>query len=149
MRYVISYKWTDPSTGKYTIEKVCECDDMNSAHVVKEALEKTEAKGKDFKESYEIEPYGKRENLLLCVDPHQIEVAWQCQNWLQVRGVRPIICFSMVDLTQIRDIYTTYGVPHMVAVVSQDKEKWQGLDYDLNLSEFEQDDFETILSVME
>ena len=55
----------------------------------------------------------------------------------------------MFDLTQIRDIYSTYGVPHMVALVSQDKVKWQGLDYDLSLSEFEQEDFETILSVME
>lgn len=149
MRYVISYKYTKPDTGQYAIEKVCECDDMDSARFVQAALQKTKPKSQVVGGSYEIEPYGKKENLLLCVDPNQLETSWQCQQWLQARGVRPIVCFSMDDFNQIREVYIGHGVPHMVALVGQDLERWKGLDYDLKTSEFDQDDFETILSVME
>jgi hypothetical protein len=143
MRYVISKKWTD-STGKYQVEKICECDDLEHAKFVHAEIAKSSTEI-----LYEIDEYGKQENVIICVDHEQIEVAWECQKWLQERGVRPIVCFSMVDFNQIKEMYVGYGIPHMVALVAKNLDAWKDLDYDLKTSEFDHDDFETILSVME
>ena len=146
MRYVVSSKYTDPDSGDYRVEKLCECDGLENAEFISKVLSHHDD---EPNREWSYEPYGKREHVILCVDPGQIEIAWECQQWLAARGAKAIVCFSKVDFTEIKQVYVAHGIQHMVAIVAQERENWEGVDYDLRTSEFGHDEFEVILSVME
>ena len=146
MKYLVNSKYTDPDTGATSTKKVCECDDRPNAKLIVAALAMEDP---EPNREYFIEEHGKKEDLILCIDTDQLTIAWQCHKWLNQHGVRSIICFSMFDFQEVKQIYSNYGIPHMVALVAKNLDQWKDLDYELKMSEFEEEDFETILSVME
>lgn len=147
MEYLVLYRDVDPDTGIWSVtKKLCSCDEIGSAESIAFAMRRDDP---EPNREYIIEKVGKKESVILCADPDQIEMAWKCQNWIISRKVGALVCFSPEEVSQIREIYENYGIPHMVAVVSQDREKWSGVNYDLRLGEFTEDDFEVILDVME
>lgn len=143
MRYSITHKKLE-ETGAYSLQKVCDCDSLEAANFLLDLL-----KEKFPDQKYWVEQLGKKETLLLCIDPAQVEMGWACQQWIQSRGAQAVTCFSMSDFEYIRDTYTTYGIPYMVALVAESLETWKELNYDLKMSSFEEEDFEVILSLME
>lgn len=143
MRYSITHKKLGED-HLYSLQKVCDCDSLDNANFILELL-----KEKFPDQKYWVEQIGKKETLLLCINSTQVERAWECQQWIQSRGAQTLVCFSMSDFEYIRDTYTTYGIPYMVALVAESTETWKELNYDLKMSSFEEDDFEVILSLME
>ena len=147
MIYSVFYKNVDPDTGIWTLpKKICECDSIEAAKMIAEVLGE---KDPEPNREYLIESIGKKENLIIGADPTQIEMAWKCHNWMRERKINTVICFSPEEVKQIKEMYEGYGLPHMVAVVSEDREKWNSVDYDLRTGEFDEDSFDVILDVME
>lgn len=139
MSYHISIK----ETNTKSTTKVCECPDEDYAKLIHSFLSKVEPN-----KEWVLEKIGKTEHLLIYADPAQIEMAWKCQSYFLEIGVPAVVCFSEEEINSIRKIYYSHGIPHMVTVVAQTN-SWATVDYDLRLSEFTEDEFETIFSCLE
>lgn len=147
MIHIVFYRNIDPDTGIWTLpKKICECDDLDSAKMIVDVLGKNDP---EPNREYIIQNIGKKENLIIGADPNQIETAWRCHAWMKERKINLVIGFSPEEVIQLKEMYESYGIPHMIAVVSEDREKWNGVDYDLRTGEFDEDSFEVILDVME
>lgn len=128
-------------------ETITLCDSITeeNANLVKTSLEKINT---PFSKFEIFEEAKKSESVLLCIDPNQIELAWVLQVWLKSRGVSCVICFSTIDFELIRDAYTQMGSPHMIVKTGR-HQKWDQLEYDLQLGDFDQDSFETIYDFLD
>lgn len=128
-------------------ETITLCDSLTeeNAKLIKEALEKTATPFSKFEISEEKK---KSESVLLCIDPNQLELAWVLQTWLKAKGVSCLICFSTIDFELIREVYVRVGSPHMIVKTGR-HQKWDQLEYDLKLGDFDQDSFETIYDFLD
>lgn len=131
--------------------KVCECDNIEYAEKIKCLFEMDNSELGDPTTSVWIKSIVsdiKTEGLILCADTSQITMALECNGWMKKNGVNSVVCFSQEETETIKSTYQEYGIPYMIAQVSE-SDLWTGLEYDLKMSSFEKDDFEVILSVME
>jgi hypothetical protein len=134
---------TDPDTGSLSqVIKMCDCDNEQSAKQVCTALSAQDDSSPN--REYTIERYDKKDSLLVCVDPAHLELTWTFQLWLKERDIRAVICFSKVDLSLILNTYLEYGIPHQLMIVGP-LENWKGVNFNLQVSELDPLDFESIL----
>jgi hypothetical protein len=129
------------TSGEITI---AECDSLIWAEEIKTAL--AQLFGEDSSISI-VENTVKHETLILCIDLDQVDLAWQLQQNLKLRGVKVVICFSMSDFRLIHETYTSFGEPVMI-VLTGSRPIWTELDWDLKLSEFDQDSTELIYDLL-
>lgn len=147
MKYYVFLRDIDPDTGTLSqMIKMCECDHEKQAQQIRLALATQDET--DPNREYVIENYGKKENVLLCADADQLELAWKCQLWMNDRGVRLVICFSPAELDALKETFVGYGIPHMVTLVGEGTE-WKNVSFDLKLGIFDEEEFDTILSVLD
>jgi len=129
------------TSGEITI---AECDSLIWAEEIKTALARLF--GEDSSISI-VENTVKHETLILCIDLDQVDLAWQLQQNLKLRGVKVVICFSMSDFELIHETYTSFGEPVMI-VLTGNRPIWTELDWELKLSEFDQDSTELIYDLL-
>lgn len=123
----------------------CECDSLENATVIRDLLEKSDLFSKIVvAEKHEA----KTESVLLCIDSHQLNLAWEFQVWARKRDVNTVICFSKSDFSLIREAYLELGLPHMV-VKAGSSQKWNQLDFDLGLADFTRDEFDVIYTFLD
>lgn len=124
---------------------LCKAATPENAELIKSALEKTES---PFSKVEIIGETKKTESILLCIDTHQVDLAWELQKWLKEREVSCVICFSKLDFELIKEAYVSVGSPHMIVQAGRHA-TWNLLDFDLKLGDFDRDSFETIYDILD
>lgn len=130
-------------TGESII--LCKAVTPENAELIKYALDKI---GSPFSKVEAIAEEKKTESILLCIDAHQMDLAWELQKWLKEKGVSCIICFSKLDFELIKEAYVRVGSPHMIVQAGRHA-TWNLLDFDLKLGDFDRDSFETIYDILD
>jgi hypothetical protein len=129
------------TSGEITI---AECDNLIWAEEIKDLYARIFGEEADI---CIVKNTVKHETLILCIDLDQLDLAWQLQQSLKLREVKAVICFSMSDFELIHETYTSFGEPVMI-VLAGDRPVWAELDWDLKLSEFDQDSTELIYDLL-
>lgn len=148
MKYHIFLKDTDPDTGVVSqMFKLCECTEEPHAKAIVHALSmQDDSPNREY--SIQWDERKRRDNLIVCIDPAQIDAAWKFQVWLRNQEVCGIICFSKNDLDLVLDTYVGHAIPHAVMIVGPTK-MWKGVNFDLHINELDPLEFESILSFLE
>jgi hypothetical protein len=127
---------------------MCDCETENLAKCIRESLAHYDEEPN--REYYVVEAEPKKEFLLVCIDPDQVELASQMQRWMADRGVRCVICFGKKDSDHIRKTLEEHGTSYMLTIVGKSVTLDEISGWEMKLSTFEEEhDFDTIYSLLQ